>query len=863
MKHLNNRNLPTIVIILLLFSSAYLVFANTQSAQAENNTQWTAFMHVSAAPNPVGVNQFTLVTWTLDKVNPTATIRANQWEGIMITITKPDNTVETKGPLTAWATGGAVFMYTPTMTGTYTIKASFPGQWVNGSYTSISTSYGNWVNGTGTRIYENRWYKPCEGSTILNVTNTQITGLQDAPLPSSFWTRPITDDNKGWWRFTDNWLMPGYDRTGGIFASFGTAYSPFSAAPDSPHLLWKQSVQMGGMVGGSFGDKAYYTGLTYETQYVPYIINGRIIYPDHGLTSTATFGTRCIDLYTGVEIWYLNNTNIAFCQTLDTETGNEHGLLAYMWSITGQNWLMYDAFSARLVCNVTGMPTGGTYAQGPNGEILYYVLNPTQNTLVMWNSSRAIAGHIFDTWSPTYGSTINASRSPGTAETALSHSPFMGVEWNVTIPQLWTGTTIQLLDEGYLLAATNEQLNWPPVYCQAAFDVTLDRDYLGAYPTSINYLWMQNRTNIETHRPSYSKNIGGGIFAFWDEGACKLHAYNIQTGTEIWTSEALTTGWGHFISGLHIAYGKVYMGDYDGYFRAYDAANGHLVYEFYCGNAGYQTPYGDFPINSFTIVDNKIFLTNDEHSPDSILWTGAKLWCIDANTGVSLWNFSARIRQATPSDGLLTSFCLYDNSIYTFGKGPSKTTIQLPLTQVPLGTGIMVTGAVTDQTPSIKDTPAIADVNMDAWMQYLFLQKPKPTNINGVPVTLTAIDPNGNNIPIGDVISDSNGNFATMWTPQVLGQYKIIANFAETNSYYGSDATAYLGVSTAPTAPASTSSPQPTTSSTEVPTATPTPTAAPQPDHGIATETLLIAGAAIIIVIAVIAAALVLRKRQK
>jgi len=436
-KHRVNAFLPetkkllAIAIAVLFVSSALIAIDNTPSAKAANETQWTAFMHVSAAPNPVGVNQDVLVTWTLDKVNPQATIRANQWQGIMVTITKPDGTVETKGPLTAWSTGGAVFMYTPTMTGDYTIKASFPGQWANGSYTTISTSYGNWQTITGQPlITENRWYKPCEGSTVLTVTNDKIAGLSDAPLPSSFWTRPISGDNKGWYRFTDNWLMPGYDRTGGIFQSFGTAYSPYSAAPDSPHILWKQPVQMGGMVGGEFGDKTYYTGLTYETLYTPYIINGRIIYNDHGLTSTATFGARCISLYTGEEIWYLNGTNIAFCQTLNVETGNEHGILAYMWSISGSTWYMYDAFSARLVTTLTNMPTGGTYAKGPNGEILYYVLNANANTLTMWNTSRAIAGHIWDTWSPALGGTVNASRNPGAAQTAMSNSPFMGVEWN-------------------------------------------------------------------------------------------------------------------------------------------------------------------------------------------------------------------------------------------------------------------------------------------------------------------------------------------------------------------------------------------------------------------------------------------------
>jgi hypothetical protein len=859
LKTLKRRNLTSLAIIALLLVSAFVAVSAIRPAKAIN-TEWTAYMHVSAAPNPVGVNQPTLVTWTLDKVNPLATIRSNQWEGIIVTITGPDNVVERKGPLTAWATGGAVFSYVPKKTGLYTIKADFPGQWVNGSYTSISTAYGNWANGTGTRYYENRWYKPCSGTEILNVTDQQVPGIANAPLPTSFWTAPVTADNKGWYEFMNNWLMPGYDRTGGTFVAFGTAYVPYGSAPDSPHILWKQPVQTGGVVGGAFGDKTFYTGLTYETLYTPYILNGRIIYNDHGLSSTATFGTRCIDLYTGEEIWYLNATNIAFCQTLDVETGNEHGVLGYMWSISGSTWTMYDAFSARLVCTVTNMASGGTYAQGPNGEILYYVLNVAQKSLVMWNSSRAIYGHIYDTWSPTLGGTYNASRSAGTTETALTHSPFIGVEWNVTIPQLWNGTSIQLLDEGYLLAATNTQMNWPPTYCQAAFDVILDRDSAGAYPDSISALWMTNRTNMETHRPSYSKNIGGGVFAFWDEGACSLHAYDIKSGAELWISDPITTGWGHFNSGLHIAYGKVYMGDYDGTFRAYDVATGDLAFSFYCGNAGYLTPYGSFPVNSFTIVDHKIFLTNDEHSPDSILWTGAKLWCIDADTGASLWNYSSRLRQATPSNGILTCFNLYDNCIYTFGKGASKTTVAAPLVQVPLGNGVTLTGTVTDQTPSIKDTAAISDESMDAWMQYMFLQKPRPADAKGVKVTLTATDSNGNPEPIGEATTDSNGNYGLMWTPKMQGQYKITASFEGTNSYWSSDATTYLGVSAASATP-TTAPPTATPTPTETATPTATVTAGPEPKAG--PDTAIYVAIAAAVIIAVIAVAAIILRRRK
>jgi hypothetical protein len=64
----------------------------------------------------------------------------------------------------------------------------------------------------------------------------------------------------------------------------------------------------------------------------------------------------------------------------------------------------------------------------------------------------------------------------------------------------------------------------------------------------------------------------------------------------------------------------------------------------------------------------------------------------------------------------------------------------------------------------------------------------KPTNATGVPIHITAIDPNGNFQDIGIVNSDASGNYATMWTPPVPGVYKITATFEGSKSYWSSTA---------------------------------------------------------------------------
>jgi hypothetical protein len=90
---------------------------------------------------------------------------------------------------------------------------------------------------------------------------------------------------------------------------------------------------------------------------------------------------------------------------------------------------------------------------------------------------------------------------------------------------------------------------------------------------------------------------------------------------------------------------------------------------------------------------------------------------------------------------------------------------------------------------------------MDEWMEYMYHQRPKPTNATGVPVSLDTLDPNGNLVHIGDVTSDATGAYGIVWKPDVPGTYQIIATFKGSGAYGGSSAQTYMGVSEAnPTA---------------------------------------------------------------
>ncbi len=401
-----------------------------------------------------------------------------------------------------------------------------------------------------------------------------------------------------------------------------------------------------------------------------------------------------------------------------------------------------------------------------------------------------------------------------------------------------------------------------------AYDLSqMKPDASGNYPSTLNKSWFKNRTDLYTpsQRPI---NIGDGVYTFFSSDTAQIHCYSIQTGEQKWVSDPLP-GWGIFNVLSYVAYGKVYYTGYDGHVRAYAVENGKLEWDFYFGSSGFETAFGTWPVNNgLTIADHKIFVTNDEHTPDPIMWRGGKLACIDADTGKCLWNITGWKRLPAISDGILTTVDSYDGQLYAIGKGPSQTTVSTSQNPVTKGSSTMILGTVTDESPGAKGTAAVSDESMSEWMAHLYMQKPKPTNVNGVQVTISAINPLGETEPIGTTTTDTNGNYGIMWTPQSEGQYKIIAKFAATNSYGSSEASTYLGVSQAlaqptssPTSNAPTSTPS--TTQTPVPTAiSPSPTVAPTPGTGISTETLLIAGAAIVIIIAVITAAFVLRKRK-
>jgi hypothetical protein len=150
---------------------------------------------------------------------------------------------------------------------------------------------------------------------------------------------------------------------------------------------------------------------------------------------------------------------------------------------------------------------------------------------------------------------------------------------------------------------------------------------------------------------------------------------------------------------------------------------------------------------------------------------------------------------------------VYDMQIYAIGKGPSQLTVDAPMADITLGSGLVIRGAVMDISAGTQQeqqkanfpngVPVVSDVSQGDWMPYVYMQKPKPTNTTGVSVSIDVIDANGNYRSIGTATTDSSGAFSLQWTPDIPGKYTVIATFAGSESYWPSSSETSFAVDAA------------------------------------------------------------------
>jgi hypothetical protein len=135
--------------------------------------------------------------------------------------------------------------------------------------------------------------------------------------------------------------------------------------------------------------------------------------------------------------------------------------------------------------------------------------------------------------------------------------------------------------------------------------------------------------------------------------------------------------------------------------------------------------------------------------------------------------------------------------IYSVGKGPSQTTVTASPKVSTSGNSVQIEGTVTDIAAGTKQSeqaarfptgvPAVSDASMKSWMEYVYMQKPRPTDATGVQVTISVVDANGNYRDIGTTTTN-DGFFSLNWKPDIEGAYTVYASFTGSESYWPSHA---------------------------------------------------------------------------
>jgi hypothetical protein len=808
MKSLESKTTTTTIAIFLLLTIAVTLVALPIANAHYPPWNVITYAYITVNPNPVGVDQTVTVVFWLDAVPPGAAgLAGERWINLKVEVTKPDGSKETLGPFTSDPVGGSWSLYTPSQIGTYTFNFSFPGQKVTGS--------------SGTGIYSdnvaiNDTYLASSATTTLTVQQEPIPSPPRFPLPTEYWARPIEGQNADWWSISSHYLAG--SQIVGRVQTDGTA-------PNSAHIMWTKPLLDGGVVGGTrvgINGMTYYDGTAYEQKFTSAIImQGRLYYNLPLGNSGSGGGYVSVDLQTGEEIYWQNMTMPSFGQLYDYESINQHGVVpnGYLWSTVGTTWSAYDPLTGNWLFNETDVPSG-TAAYGPNGEILRYVLNAAGKWLALWNNTAAQG--LTGATSPTDTTSTGANQWRPIGRTVNMSKAY---SWNVTIPSLMTGATVVTVIRDDVLLGRNGSL--PSVTSQTPYTlwaISLKPDSRG------QLLWMKTYDPPPGNLSRSIRQVDPKtrVFTMYDQQTMQYTGYSLDNGTYLWgptKSEdplnfyALTTGlFGEGASA--VAYGNLYSTGYSGIVYCYDLTNGTLLWT-YKASSGLATPSGTYSLLMTAIADGKIYLQSYEHSANAPHWVGSKMRCINATTGEEIWTLYGW-GNSSPNpvaDGCIVYLNAYDMQIYCIGKGPSATTVTASPEVSVHGSSVLVKGTVTDIAAGTKQkeqaarfpngVPAVSDTSMDAWMEYVYTQKPRPTDAVGVEVSLDTIDPNGNYVHIGTATSDANGMFKTAFTPEVPGEYTIIATFAGSESYWGSYAETAIDVSEAPPATAPPEYPQP------------------------------------------------------
>ncbi len=819
---LKNRIIATLISVFAVLTITFTLIAIP--LVNAHDPPWTisTYAYVVVSPNPVGVGQTAYVNFWIDKVPPTAIgYWGMVWHNMEVTVTTPSGNTESLGTFDSDATGGAWTQYVPDAVGEYTFDFSFPGQTAQ---LENPYPYNLPLITALTYSYINDTFTGSSASTTLIVQEEPIESTVTInPLPTEYWTRPVSSMNREWSPITGNWLGLGSIIFGntGQYDNNGN-FNPYTEAPGSAHVLWTKPEAFGGQIGGEFGPdetSLYATGTAYETKFGAVIINGVLYYTQYPGAVTNMGPLLAVDLRTGETLWSVNASNsLRVGMILNFKTGDQYGAHAYLFTgptIFGQGfiygntpnvWSMYDAMTGQWILDIANA-TAGTLITGENGEILSYTV--AEGRLNLWNVTKCISegsGKIYyfgnyspnEIWRPPQGATLDWND---------------GYQWSVPIateisgkPIGAGGLAVSRISDGIVLMTAMPNLYTGAVPGGSQHGWRVDAGYSAVDGSKV---WGPiNRTTTPWTNVPIGP-AGEGVYTEYTTQSMTWKGYDLQTGNLLWgPTQAYNRSWGYFDNNAKgvIGYGNLYAWGMSGEVYAFDIKTGDLKWSWDSGNAGVDTPYGTWPLGTWSmqhiLADGKLYVSSG-HDYTPPVFKGAKLYAINATTGEEIWNSLSFNIISCPAvaDGIMLWFNGYDNQIYAYGKGRTATTITASPKLSVLGNSVLVEGFVTDQSPGqtslgvpAAGTPAISDEDMSAWMEYLYQQQPKPSDAKGVEITITVLDPNNNVYDVATTTSNIDGFYSATFTPPVSGKYTVYATFSGSESYYSSSTVTAINV---------------------------------------------------------------------
>jgi len=773
---------------------------------------------ISVTPHVIGLGQIALVNVWITPPSGEGKYMAHY----VVTITKPDGSNETVNLRSYVADGTSWFLYYPEAIGEYKFQFKFLGEWFpagyyrNGNYSTTRTGY------FANAIYNPSIYaKPATSQVVTLIVQKDIVPSWHSPLPADYWQRPIEPNNREWNVIAGNYPWNQANIAGVTSNAWhDNYYGPYIPSVETPHIVWKRVGALAGIIGGETGQfslvsspgtpSVIFMGRCYQTRYE--VIDG-----------VPTSCAVCYDLRTG-QVYYaiptskggVTPTHIAYRRGTGTAVPGEVADVGYsveLSTISGNRLYKITPLTGAVSANIT-LPSWGT---GGVAELFYRdgyyysfravasrTATPAPNITVTTGYDGFLIK--WDSWGT---STNFASR------VVSNVSVYLPMSYRTPYQTSTYGNIGGAIDYESMISVNQNRFVYAGFY-----GYTLNATDLKTGKSLWNYTSPLN--DMQTaYRPTNAWCRHGRYIAELERGI--IQAWELQTGKVLWTTELPDFyPWGEFWMYDEAAYEDlIYAVGYTGVW-ALNETTGKVVWHYVDPAPPFETPYhynytSCYSVQEIRVIGDKIYVSNNEHTPSQPHTRGWGLICLDAKTGKFQWKISGtRLQAGAAAEGYLTAASNYDGTMVVFGKGKSQTTVTAPDVVVPKGTGVVIKGSVLDMSPAQPGTPCVAKESMATWMDYLHFQMPidgyyHNVTIKGVPVKLTAIREDGTYIDIGTVTTDGyTGSFGLAWTPPEEGTYKIVASFEGDESYGSSSAATYITVGPAPPEPETPEIPTPT-----------------------------------------------------